>query len=553
MTVTSAPRAATEIGGPAPHLAPHRRATLGTAPLLRHVLRRDRLRIPLWAAGAGGMVLVSAASLEGLYDTEEELAAYRELVRGNTALIVQSGPGHGLDDPTLGTVLVNETSVWAIVLVAIMSAMLVVRHTRAEEETGRAELVRSAPVGRHAATMAALLAALVASTAVGLVVAVGLVLSDLPASGAVAYGLALVGVGAVFAGVGLVAAQVASSARTATGLSLVVLAVAFVLRAVGDVGDGRLSWLSPIGWAQATRPFADERWPVLTLPALAGAGLVLAATALAAHRDAGAGLIPHRAGRDTATRWLTTPLALSARLLRGTIAGWAAGVAAIGFFYGVVSSEAESIVQDNPELAEFFAAGGASITDAFLASGVLMVGLLSAAFAVTATARAKVEETEGRLEPLLTTPTSRTRWAGSHMTVVAGGLLVVLTAGGLSTGVGAAASLNEPGRVPELLAAALSHAPASAVLGAVAFLLWAAAPRWTVAAWAGVALAVVVGLLADVLDLPQAARDLSPFEHVPDLPAAEAQALPLLVLGAVAVALAAGGLAAFRRRDLAAS
>jgi ABC-2 type transport system permease protein len=44
--------------------------------------------------------------------------------------------------------------------------------------------------------------------------------------------------------------------------------------------------------------------------------------------------------------------------------------------------------------------------------------------------------------------------------------------------------------------------------------------------------------------------DLSPFEHVPQLPAADFALAPLLWLCAVAAALIAVGLVAFRRRNV---
>ena len=43
-----------------------------------------------------------------------------------------------------------------------MSILLVVRHTRADEETGRAELVGAGVVGRHAPLAAALVVAAIA-------------------------------------------------------------------------------------------------------------------------------------------------------------------------------------------------------------------------------------------------------------------------------------------------------------------------------------------------------------------------------------------------------
>ena len=45
--------------------------------------------------------------------------------------------------------------------------------------------------------------------------------------------------------------------------------------------------------------------------------------------------------------------------------------------------------------------------------------------------------------------------------------------------------------------------------------------------------------------------DVSPYEHVPGLPAASFAAGPLLALTAVAATLTAAGLVGFRRRDTA--
>jgi ABC-2 type transport system permease protein len=61
---------------------------------------------------------------------------------------------------------------------------------------------------------------------------------------------------------------------------------------------------------------------------------------------------------------------------------------------------------------------------------------------------------------------------------------------------------------------------------------------------------VLVSVLGPLLGLPDWVLELSPFEHVPQLPADDFRAGPLLALCAVAAALTAVGMLAFRRRDL---
>lgn len=525
----------------------------GVGVVLRLVLRRDRVRIAIWAAALAGLVAVSAASVSGLYDTPESLAEYAALVDGNAALIVQSGPGHGLgDDPTIGAVLMNEVGIWTILAVALMSVFMITRHTRAEEESERIELVRAAPVGRHAPAAAAMIGAVIANLAVACSVVLGLAATGFGGVGAVAFGAAILGAGTVFAAISLVAAQVASSARAATGSAAAAIGVAFVLRAVGDIGNGWLSWLSPIGWAQAVRPFAGERWLVLVLPLAASAGLIALADALTSRRDMGAGLVQQRLGPPAAHPSLSSALALAWRLHRSSLIGWTVGVAAVGVFYGLVAVEAESLLGDNPDLAEFFTQiGDGSITDAFLATALLMLALISTGFTVSAVLRLRGEETAGRADSLIAASVSRRAWATSHLAVAVLGTFVVIGLGGAGAGLGYGLASGQPDEVLRLFGSSIVMVPAALVLGGVAFLLVGAAPRIALAAWAAFAVVVAFGLLGEVLGIPERVQQVSPFRHLPAVPAASPDPVPLVALCVIAAALVVAGLAGIDRRDLA--
>ena len=473
-------------------------------------------------------------------------------MRGNSALIVQSGPGYGLDDPTVGAVVMNETALWLFIAVSLMSVFMVVRHTRTEEETGRAELVRAAPVGRHAALTAAMVGTLLVNVAIAVGSVVALLVAELPAVGSLAFGASLVGVGMVFGGVGAVAAQVASSSRAALAAGGAAVGMAFVLRAIGDVGNGVLSWLSPIGWAQGIRAYADERWWVLVVPVVATAASVAAARALQDRRDHGSGLVEQRSGRPEATAALSTPLGLAVRLQRGTLIGWAVGLGALAFFYGLVADQAEQLIEDNPDMADFFAQlGMGSVTDAFLSTAMLIMALFATGFTVSSVLRLRTEELAGRVDPILAMPVSRRRWATSHLVVALVGTALLALVCGVAMGAGAALVLGEVGRVAELTAAGIVMVPAMWVLAGAAMLLDGVRPQWALATWALVAWVFVVAMFATVLDLPQWLSNLSPFEHVPALPAASMAWPPLVALTAIAAASLAAGLAALDRRDMA--
>jgi ABC-2 type transport system permease protein len=530
-------------------------ALTGTGKLVRLILRRDRVLLPIWILTFAGLMASIVASFQALFSTAAERQSYADASAADPGFTALYGPLHG---SSLG-----ELTVWRAgfypVLIALIALLTVIRHTRTEEETGRRELLGATVVGRHAAMAAALGVTLAASLALAALVAAALAGQGLPTAGSVAAGLQLAAAGWVFAAVGAVAAQLTSGAGAARGIAVGVLGGTWLLRVIGDVsglsgGAVRwLSWLSPIGWAHKLRPFAGERWWVLllvvALTAL-GAGV---AVALEARRDVGAGLLPTRPGPATAAPGLRSPLALAWRLHRGLLAGWTAGFAVVGVVLGGAASSVADMVADNSNLEEIFTrmGGRTGIVDAYLVSVMGILGLMAAGYAIQATLRLRAEETSGRAEPLLATAVGRLRWAASHLVFSVLGSAVALAAAGLTVGLTYGLSSGDLGhQLSRVLAGALVQVPAVWVLAAVAVALVGLAPRFAAVAWGALGLCVILVLVGAALRLDQWVMDLSPFTHLPRVPGAAVAATPLVLLLAVAAALGGAGLAGLRRRGI---
>ena len=520
----------------------------GSGALCRLILRRDRLRLAIWIATVAGLVYAQAVSIIGLYRDPAELADAARLVEDNAAFIAMAGPPLALD--TVGGRTTFEISAFAMILAALMSLLLVTRNVRGDEEAGRLELLRSTVVGRHAPVTAALAVALVADIALGVLVALALAGAGLDAGGSAALGAGIAGVGLFFAGVAAVTSQVTVSARLASGLAGGALGASFVLRGIGDIGNGVLSWFSPMGWGQALRPFAGERWWPAALLIAATVALTAGAFALSSRRDLGAGIIQPSPGPARATAGLSRPVGLALRLHRGAFNGWAVGLFLGGLAYGSVSGDVEDFIGDNQTMADLMAQGGGSILDSFLATCLLVLALISAGFAVQATLRLRSEERAGRAEPLLATGVSRWRWAASHLVVVAAGSVLVLAAGGLGTGISYAFVVGDVGGVPRLVGGAVAYAPAVLVLVGLVMALYGLRPGVASLVWAGLAVCFVVGFFGRLLSLPAWVQNLSPFQHVPRIPSAAFSLVPIVVLSLAAVAFTVAGAVAFRRRDL---
>ena len=155
-----------------------------------------------------------------------------------------------------------------------------------------------------------------------------------------------------------------------------------------------------------------------------------------------------------------------------------------------------------------------------------------------------------RADLVLATPISRRRFAASHLAVACVGSVILLAVAGLATGLAYGFAGGGMQNVPRLFVAALVYAPAMWIMVGLAIALDGLVPRWVGASWAILVACVVEGLLGAVLGLPRWLGDLSPFERVPQLPAASLTLLPLLVMAAVAAGLTLIGLTGLQRRDI---
>ncbi|MBB5868158.1 ABC-2 type transport system permease protein [Allocatelliglobosispora scoriae] len=528
----------------------------GTGSLVRLILRRDRVLMPIWVLLMSLLPLGLASGTAKLYHTDAERQGYIDDLRQSSLLAMFYGRTPG---PSLGALIYWRAGT-GIIIMALIGLLMVIRHTRVEEEAGRRELVGSTVVGRHAGLAAALVAVSGASLVVGLLVALGMMSQDTPVSGSLAMGLAWAASGIVFAGVGAITAQLSEGAGPARGIGVVALAVAFVLRAAGDISaeqGGGLSWLtwtSPLGWIYEVQAYGANRWWVFGLLAAFVAVLVAVAFGLSARRDIGAGVLAPRLGPAQAGAGLRTPVALAWRLQRGALYAWTTGFVAFGLLVGGIAESAGDLLGDNAQLTEVMQrmGGTSALSDVFLAGCMGIAGTIIAAYAISAALRLRTEEAALRSEPLLATRVSRLGWAGSHLVFALLGPVVAMAAMGLAAGLTYGATTGDIGHeLPRSLAGALVQLPAVWLLAGLAVAALGFLPRLAPAvAWVGLGICLLLGQLGAALQLGQALLDLSPFTHVPHIPGGTIAALPLVVLSVIAAGLIGAGLAGLRRRDM---
>jgi ABC-2 type transport system permease protein len=524
---------------------------VGLARITRLILRLDRVRLAVWVGVTVVVIVGSAASLLATYPDQAAIDSYGAVMSDNPALAAFAGPGYGLDDPNIGVILVNEVQLWGLVTVGLMSVFLVNRHTRAEEDAERADLLRSAVVGRHAVSAATIgivtAAHVVLATGCGL----GFVLLGYPVPGSTALALSYLVMGWMFVGVALVAAQLAGTGRGSLGLASSVLGLAFVVRAAADTARSPLRWLSPLSWPLSVRAFANERWWVLGLAVAFGVVMVVVGIWLSTRRDLGSGRLVPGAGPEHAGPSLRHPIGFVLHLHRWTIASWTAGMFVLGAVYGSVTDDIEQMMRENPIYVDLLGqAAGATAADSYLVTVMVMQALMVSGYLISAISVPHHEESASRVEVVLASAIGRKQWLGSYLVVAGLGAVLATISSGLGTGLSTAATTGNGDQITRLTAAGVATLPAVAVIGSIAVVLYGWRPRTVPMAWGVLGAVTVVAILAEVLRLPQWVRQVSPFTHLAGVPAEAVNWASVFWLLLLAGVLTVIGMWGFERRDI---
>jgi ABC-2 type transport system permease protein len=533
-------------------------AFTGTWRLVRLAVRRDRIKLPVILVVMSFLFYSSAQAAIDFYGkTFADQVSYAATNAPSVVARIFSGPVGG---PSMGSIVLNETYLFIAIAIAFVSTMTVVRHTRQNEEFGRSELIESGVVSRHASLIAAMIVAVLLNLIFGLAVYGSLISVGLPSDGALGTGVAMAATGITFAAIAAVAAQLADSARGANSFSAIAIGFAFLLRAIGD-GMGTLSpdglsvqsafpsWLSPLAWGQIIYPFTDKNWWIFGLYDALFVVSLGTAIIFMSKRDIGMGMITTRPGRARALPQLLSPFGLARRLQR-----WSVAITLLGASFGFVIKDFEDFMQENEQFREAFSQSGihGSFRDLFLSVVISMLSILIAGYAIQSLLRLRSEESGGQAEFILGASVGRREWQLSHISFTAFGVLLLTTLSSVSISASYILSTGSSwSQFWPILVAALTYSTAIFALAGFVIALIAFVPNLAVAAaWASFAGCLLIVQLGVILKLPQWVLNLSPFGHIPALPAQDFKLAPVVGLIAAALLLTLAGLTYFSRRDI---
>ena len=533
--------------------------------IVRFILRRDRLYLPLWTMGIVFLAIFFVPMFPEFFGDEQSRAILTEMMK-NPAMIAMIGISYG-DGP--GAMYALFMLVWAALGAGIFNILFVVRHTRKDEEEGRSEMLAALPLGRSANLLAVLLVALLADLAITALTAMlipAFGVEGLDVSGALVFSAALGATGFVFAAITALMAQVFSTSKSTLISAFVLLGISYLLRAAGDMSSSfeLASLISPLGLAERCQAWIENLyWPILVLAAEAVCFFVAAFVILSV-RDTGAGLFTERHGRSYAPALLRGELGLAWRLTRSICIGWVVVMLILGASYGSIFNDMSSFMESNVVYATII--GGDSgaekdMMESFISFLLMLMAIVAAIPVCMVVLKLKAEERRGRLEQVVAKRVSRVRLMASYLLIalVLGVALQVCTPLGMYAS--AAAMMDAPPALDTMILASLNYLPAVAALAGLAALLVGLLPRLTSITWLFITYCFLMSYMGNMMlssAANQGMRDafdvllkISPFGLLPAWPAEEVNGVLMVGMIAATGLLVVVGAALYRRRDLA--
>ncbi|QAS51401.1 ABC transporter permease [Halobacillus litoralis] len=523
-----------------------------TAYLSKFILRLDRIRIPIWIIALTFFTLIVPMSFVDLYGSQQEREAMAQTM-ANPAMTAMTGPAD-LANYTLGVMTAHQMLLITAAVVGLMSILLVTRHTRAAEEDGRLEMIRSLPTGRLSYLNSVLIVISGACAGLALLNGFGLYalgIESMDLEGSLLYGAALGATGLFFAGVTAVFGQLSDSSRGTVGYSIAFLLIAYLFRAVTDVSNEALSWISPLAWVTKAQVYDTNNWWPVLLMVFVSVVLYGVANYLNVIRDLDRGFLPSKPGKRYASRFLQSPIGLALRLQRTGVISWAVGMLVLGASYGAVLGDLESFFSSNETMKQLLKpAEGVTLVEQFIPMLMIVISLLATVPPVMAVNKLRAEEKKEQIVHLLSRNVSRNKLLGSYLLISIGNGFVMLMLAALGLWSAGTAVVDGGLSFQMIFGAALSYYPAMLVMISIAVLLIGCLPNLTGFIWLYVLYSFLVLYLGGLFQFSDWVGNLSPFGHVPQIPIEDYSFMALAGLSLFAVLLTIAGFIGFNKRDI---
>lgn len=528
-----------------------------TSYLLRANLKQNLVKHMIWLVLLGGIFAAIAINYPSLFKTQKDIDAIVETLK-TPAMVSLFGEFFATKPYTTANAFVSEMLVFIGMFMVFMNISLAISNTRAEEDKGLMEMVRSRSVGRLAPIYATMLELLLINGLLGIVYTGSLIVADLRGAsmqGNFLMGVSIASMGIMFGFISLLLAQLANNSRSANFMSYGVYGFFYIIRMVTDVTDPDWTWLSPVGWIQKTAVYTYDRWlPVILMLSL-GIVCLLLSIRIVQTRDIDSGLLAARKGKAYAGKLLSSPLGLVLSIERNSILGWLVGGFVLGAAYGSVFRTIGDIIGTNSTYRKIL--GVSQINEAnreLILNFLNMLGIFFVAIAAISGLmiifRLKSDEKKRYLEILHSKSISKTRLALSYFgvgTIVSLLVFTVTLAGSFFIG---NATLEQPIALTYFWESLAGFLPATLFFVGIGIFFTGMFPKLNNALWIYLAASILVKMFGPLLNLSDEAANISPLGWIGKVPAETAEPSLVFILIGVFLILMILGIVGYNKRDL---
>lgn len=513
------------------------------------VLREVRFRLIMWIVGISALTLIVPPAFANLYGDAADREVLKETL-ANPAMVAMVGPVPE-GTYTIAVMFSHEMLVFMAIVHGLFSIMIANAVSRKMEDRGLLEYVNSTGITRGNIFGTQLLIGIVMNIVLGAVIFTGLTVMNIDSfnmEGNLLYALGTMLFGLLFYVITLMFAQLLPSADWSFGVSLSLLLIFYLGRAITDVVNMDYSVIFPYNWLSRMEPFG-----VNELLWLSPFAIIIVFTWLAwilfTKRDLDGAYV--KLDFENKTRSIGSYPRLQLTGMKVLITSWLAGMLLIGLSYGSIFGELDTFINENQFLAQ--AMENESGTDPilqFLSTLTLVTVIIGVIPALMVSARILREEKSGRLEVLVSADIGRERMLATHgiygaLTGALGLVLAVVAMYGASIGVeGIGVSFGE------YMLTALNYTAAIILFTGLSMMLTGISKKLHTLIWIYFLYSFFVNYLGLLVGLDDAWRMLTPFHFLAEMPAEEMSWAPWFAVTAIGIIFGVIGAVLFKRRDI---
>lgn len=520
---------------------------------LKLLIKQIRVKVSIWLLILCGMSLGLVPVFGDLFSTEEELQSI-EATLDNPAMVALVGPIPD-GEYTTAVAFSHEMMIFMAIVHGIFGILIANQVSKRSEDAGLAEYLISGGLKKSTMYFNQIIAGVIINLSVGIIIYSGLSVMNIETftnGGNLLYSMGLALFGMLFYMFTIFIGSIVSSAELTFGISLSVLILMYLYRAVTDVVDMSYSVISPYNWLTRMYPYAEDNF-IWLLPFIILIVFAFAGWFLFSKRDINDAYFKAKAHNKPRSIGSYTMLAFLN--MRTMIVSWLIGLFVIGLTYGSVFGDLEMMVSDNEMLSAAVEAGAIDDPILFFINMILIITTVIAVIpSLMIIGRILKEENSARLEVVnsgtLLNKLSRGRVLVIHyiISLVVGFFAMVLTTLGMYL-----ASLNVDDLQIDLggyFMASLNYSSVIVCAVGLGVLLLGLSNRLFKLIWLYTGCLFFVAYLGNLVELDDIFHMLTPFHYLNNVPIEDMDWSGFAGVIGIGILLFTAGWILFRKRDL---